>query len=214
MCGENTFLCRPFLSVSGSSPRVRGKRGHALDEVRHARLIPACAGKTRACIWLVRSWSAHPRVCGENYLHFGVCSGGLGSSPRVRGKHPPSPAKAGGLRLIPACAGKTRSPPGRLPGQRAHPRVCGENEYVCDPVVRRLGSSPRVRGKHPGAWRYPVIVGLIPACAGKTLLRDSTHGHYRAHPRVCGENASLEAERSCSRGSSPRVRGKQPAPDS
>ena len=52
--------------LPGSSPRVRGKR-----QVRHqgiivARLIPACAAKTRTGCAPARASRAHPRACGEN----------------------------------------------------------------------------------------------------------------------------------------------------
>ena len=66
VCGENA----PFLScppiITGSSPRVRGKRARECPPSWFSGLIPACAGKTyrkRACGLLER---AHPRVCGEN----------------------------------------------------------------------------------------------------------------------------------------------------
>ena len=109
-------------------------------------------------------------------------------SPRVRGKrhqHTPTPH---GHRLIPACAGKTCLRSSRLSPAAAHPRVCGENSLrqLCDSSLS--GSSPRVRGKlrhTPTALRYP---GLIPACAGKTLLSCGGGTLGRAHPRVCGEN--------------------------
>ena len=51
-------------------------------------------------------------------------------------------------------------------------------------------------------------VGLIPACAGKTLNNADQVANVRAHPRVCGENLSAECGLSGSEGSSPRVRGK------
>ena len=50
--------------------------------------------------------------------------------------------------------------------------------------------------------------GLIPAYAGKTG-RSQPHGYQsRAHPRVCGENASSRPSHERSAGSSPRMRGK------
>ena len=54
--------------------------------------------------------------------------------------------------------------------------------------------------------------GLIPACAGKTV--DYLRGllSYRAHPRVCGENAAHVARLGRLVGSSPRVRGKRTPP--
>ena len=72
------------------------------------------------------------------------------------------------------------------------------------------GSSPRVRGKRPGAEGMKRDAGLIPACAGKTLVRHMFITQRPAHPRVCGENASPETTLVYLQGSSPRVRGKRP----
>ena len=70
VCGENSGTLLKTFSVTGSSPRVRGK--HDLDQGNREkrRLIPACAGKTgrsqpRGC-----HSRAHPRVCGENRRRF------------------------------------------------------------------------------------------------------------------------------------------------
>ena len=66
VCGENGLLSSVKNIVSGSSPRVRGKR---LDDVvlaRRERLIPACAGKTDSSEVHRNHRAAHPRVCGEN----------------------------------------------------------------------------------------------------------------------------------------------------
>ena len=71
-----------------------------------------------------------------------------------------------------------------------------------------MGSSPRVRGKQQLHKDIATLVGLIPACAGKTR----PHSHHRAgsaaHPRVCGENPRCTVRFNVPGGSSPRVRGK------
>ena len=70
------------------------------------------------------------------------------------------------------------------------------------------GSSPRVRGKHQRESCRLVRLGLIPACAGKTVVLFSLFSLVRAHPRVCGENTPAQVLSLQARGSSPRVRGK------
>ena len=132
----------------------------------------------------------------------------MGSSPRVRGKHSYLVAVRVPFGLIPACAGKTER---RLPVARecqAHPRVCGENRWRDAVVLILKGSSPRVRGKHYVRWVCFVCLGLIPACAGKTVGLCVFHFHRSAHPRVCGENFTLIQSLDIDVGSSPRVRGK------
>ena len=132
-----------------------------------------------------------------------------GSSPRVRGKPCSRTCRPRRARLIPACAGKTGGRPRRRAGRAAHPRVCGENLYEKYPDSAYSGSSPRVRGKQERVHRPLVPPRLIPACAGKTRTTSRTVVWSTAHPRVCGENALVEASPLAPIGSSPRVRGKQ-----
>ena len=131
-----------------------------------------------------------------------------GSSPRVRGKPrgpSSSPTPPG---LIPACAGKTAASASRTAVATAHPRVCGENVIAGFVAAFRVGSSPRVRGKHQD-HRAPRHRGrLIPACAGKTSSSKDPRSPKAAHPRVCGENAAVSVPTGGREGSSPRVRGK------
>ena len=53
----------------------------------------------------------------------------------------------------------------------AHPRVCGENRCLADRLGSQVGSSPRVRGKLNRETYGDIILGLIPACAGKTCRK-------------------------------------------
>ena len=73
----------------------------------------------------------------------------MGSSPRVRGKRARRNHHRRRIGLIPACAGKTSQGGKPIRTQRAHPRVCGENQFACSTPMEDEGSSPRVRGK-PG----------------------------------------------------------------
>ena len=167
-CGENAEGADDQLTMTGSSPRVRGKRGQRPGSRRVRRLIPARAGKT----WYPnrpRSIPpAHPRACGENAAASKIGSRVDGSSPRVRGK--PDGERAGGdrSRLIPARAGKTVGDDADRQDSGAHPRACGENSAMIFLAMRPMGSSPRVRGKRPWTHRRPLPGGLIPARAGKT----------------------------------------------
>ena len=147
-------------------------------------------------------------MCGENKDELESMSEGEGSSPRVRGKRRLIDTHRPARGLIPACAGKTRLP--RIPASSsaAHPRVCGENRRPRPAAALRWGSSPRVRGKRVSKLSKLFGKGLIPACAGKTIRAKSQASSVRAHPRVCGENASRLARSSPRAGSSPRVRGK------
>ena len=46
--------------------------------------------------------------------------------------------------------------------------MCGENVYRREMVCLRQGSPPRVRGKQVIERRLFQVVGITPACAGKT----------------------------------------------
>ena len=168
MCGENTDPGRSHVQPTGSSPRVRGKRGGTDFGNHRVGLIPACAGKTCSVPRKSSTPRAHPRVCGENHPVYRRPSPHWGSSPRVRGKLGHTVLGDVAQRLIPACAGKTLGTRNRLTQNEAHPRVCGENSGVFAISLCRAGSSPRVRGKLNHGEAASREDGLIPACAGKT----------------------------------------------
>ena len=110
VCGEHIFEASPSLAAYGSSPRVRGT--HAIAELwaDRERFIPACAGNTLANAVPASSGTVHPRVCGEHCGPPNRRSDDAGSSPRVRGTHPPVLFLHRLERFIPACAGNTPEP--------------------------------------------------------------------------------------------------------
>ena len=72
VCGENIETFGGAATLSGSSPRVRGKLNYGNVRTFVAGLIPACAGKTTSPGRSGLSRWAHPRVCGENTERSGV----------------------------------------------------------------------------------------------------------------------------------------------
>ena len=171
-------------------------------------LIPAYAGKTQQHECDAAQSSAHPRVCGENQvqsIHQGKHSG---SSPRMRGKLDHNAKDMPHRGLIPAYAGKTTAGVLALSASAAHPRVCGEHPVSSNRAAVTRGSSPRMRGKRAGPGRSGGPCGLIPAYAGKTLVKVPSTREWVAHPRVCGENTCGRGIGFGAFGSSPRMRGK------
>ena len=197
-----------------------------------ARLIPACAAKTRTGCAPARASRAHPRACGENRASCSRAWHRAGSSPRVRGKLVQAPRRLPLDRLIPARAGKTGAASSESGVSRAHPRAfgetllvggvhrrvpahpraCGENPVHFLTEEGAAGSSPRVRGKRPPGAGAAGPGGLIPACAGKTTDAIARLHRARAHPRMCGENATPVRTCTTPPGSSPHVRGKHRGP--
>ena len=209
VCGENSALRYSIRRSRGTSPRMRGKHGVAMEAVKNGRNIPAYAGKTATRIGIWHALKEHPRVCGENVSIGSQAEISRGTSPRMRGKLLGMIEHCFRGRNIPAYAGKTQWGWCRLGHSAEHPRVCGENRHGIRPIKESTGTSPRMRGKRwPRSWRRRAGRN-IPAYAGKTIF-----GHYssvktKEHPRVCGENVGAPRSRPLRRGTSPRMRGKR-----
>ena len=169
--GENFSRSSIHRIEAGSSPLTRGKRPHSAEGERTGRLIPAHAGKTRWQGPCPHLCPAHPRSRGENPNSLRTESFRPGSSPLTRGKHLHLHRGNVLIRLIPAHAGKTR-PRRAVPwGRAAHPRSRGENRWADEDTEDRFGSSPLTRGKLQSVIYPELLLGLIPAHAGKTSGR-------------------------------------------
>ena len=206
--GENHYEYAEPSNIKGSSPLTRGKRACPSDAATARGLIPAHAGKTARSA--VPTWGAgaHPRSRGENAVTAGRTSVPTGSSPLTRGKRRVHRQAEALHRLIPAHAGKTmraRSPAARF---RAHPRSRGENSVGDFCGCGGEGSSPLTRGKQSAFSSVCLLLGLIPAHAGKTPNHPLCPVSHQAHPRSRGENATCFRDRSIWCGSSPLTRGK------
>ena len=106
-CGENPLKIVYSVVISGSPPRVRGKR--LLRQTRSCAgwITPARAGKTFAASRAVAHAADHPRACGENQGKTAEPRRGIGSPPRVRGKPIRKGSIAWVVGITPARAGKT-----------------------------------------------------------------------------------------------------------
>ena len=86
--------------------------------------------------------------------------------------------------------------------------MCGEKLILLEITAAQKGSPPRVRGKgRPQADGLPVL-GITPACAGKSTYPGTLLGADQDHPRVCGEKHTASSTASACMGSPPRVRRK------
>ena len=178
-------------------------------ERRYNGLIPAHAGKTSTVAFSDLLLRAHPRSRGENLKTSPFCYLALGSSPLTRGKPTFRRSSVGLHGLIPAHAGKTAIDHDLDDTCTAHPRSRGENVMpaIASKVAR--GSSPLTRGKPRHVHATPVEHGLIPAHAGKTMVRSLIPWRRWAHPRSRGENMISTKGTAKSEGSSPLTRGKR-----
>ena len=168
VCGEHSRRVRLGGYRRGSSPRVRGTQDRTGRHRHDPGIIPACAGNTVVFSNECRFSQDHPRVCGEHPGLLVLPKDTTGSSPRVRGTHPPMVLRPVPDGIIPACAGNTSTFLRSRSTARDHPRVCGEHSAMRAALLFAAGSSPRVRGTRAGRNVVHRMPGIIPACAGNT----------------------------------------------
>ena len=65
--------------------------------------------------------------------------------------------------------------------------MCGEKQVQLPGLQPLKGSPPRVRGKGLLSKKSLLLVGITPACAGKSGFVVDVHKVAGDHPRVCGE---------------------------
>ena len=207
VCGEQFCINWVRRCIKGSSPRVRGAVFLLEIDADETGIIPACAGSRESVRMVFNVAGDHPRVCGEQVFTATTEHTVEGSSPRVRGAVYRHRVGIWAFGIIPACAGSSAATCTGLPLGRDHPRVCGEQARPNQPPHNGTGSSPRVRGAAPYLSRLLNGKGIIPACAGSSLLCNFWTLGNGDHPRVCGEQWRASGARLSTAGSSPRVRG-------
>ena len=131
----------------------------------------------------------------------------MGSSPHVRGARLIPLMLAIPCGIIPACAGSTNSSLSIFSLSRDHPRMCGEHHILRSRANATTGSSPHVRGALLAISDFILKWGIIPACAGSTIVVVQCFVYVGDHPRMCGEHSSACLARHKPVGSSPHVRG-------
>ncbi len=170
MCGEHRICCQSCKISTGSSPHVRGALVQDFLQGLSTGIIPACAGSTVS--WRIRRPPCrdHPRMCGEHNRGSSFGQSHKGSSPHVRGARQACDDALQESGIIPACAGSTCWSRSTSRTVRDHPRMCGEHFDAGDLEVHVGGSSPHVRGAPRVEGLEPEKSGIIPACAGSTMV--------------------------------------------
>ena len=186
-CGELVPLSSASTRTTGSSPRMRGTRGHRGIALRHDRIIPAHAGNSSWSVTAPENLSDHPRACGELANTATVRALTTGSSPRMRGtpgvwQRPTVPR-----RIIPAHAGNSIQSRRRSRRSSDHPRACGELVSPHTQHCLSSGSSPRMRGTLVDLWDLAQNNRIIPAHAGNSVTDLGDQRGQTDHPRACGE---------------------------
>ena len=187
-CGANCRCCSMFCTVSGSSPRMRGKLITAPVLSSAIRIIPAHAGQTFVIGARGLGKTDHPRACGANAAAGRIRTLRRGSSPRMRGKQGGRRKLEREIRIIPAHAGQTAPARDATSRSSDHPRACGANSSGAFSMIRLIGSSPRMRGKRVGSVPVGILARIIPAHAGQTQSHQRNGKEDADHPRACGAN--------------------------
>ena len=130
-----------------------------------------------------------------------------GSPPRVRGEALNCNIAICDERITPACAGRSDTDTTTGAYVKDHPRVCGEKSRSFSRPPRRSGSPPRVRGEDTECTKHHVVLGITPACAGRSCRTMHQQKLYQDHPRVRGEKVYRLGHPRPVGGSPPRARG-------
>ena len=206
-CGEQRLISVAVLSLSGSSPRVRGAGRARPIAVREDGIIPARAGSRVSILFQNSRHRDHPRACGEQSLVVVDPSTHPGSSPRVRGAVLCRAGSPAGPGIIPARAGSSFVARSMTFATWDHPRACGEQDVYAIANELFEGSSPRVRGAVEAVPNALNSSGIIPARAGSRPSGRGGRVDHGDHPRACGEQLMAARTVPMTAGSSPRVRG-------
>ena len=130
-----------------------------------------------------------------------------GSSPLARGPQVATLCATPCRGLIPARAGTTADVPETAASTRAHPRSRGDHDDVLRHRPHIRGSSPLARGPLIAMRDFCILIGLIPARAGTTIIRERPIETMRAHPRSRGDHPGIGDSEAGRKGSSPLARG-------
>ena len=180
MNGTGIFLCNFSGMIKNVLPSLRQRAGPQR----------ICSRQKASAAALPVTPSRNPRTCGEKSVQLSQYRVKPGSPPHVRGKETVLRCAVGAHRITPAYTGKSGSLRFSTARCRDHPRVCGEKEMFFALLLILVGSPPRMRGKD---LRYLVempLVGITPACAGKSPKESGGSPGQRDHPRMCGEKGA------------------------
>ena len=154
----------------GSSPHARGAHPLVIYSLRVLGIIPACAGSTLSGHKWRIAVEDHPRMRGEHLRPSKVVAAVPGSSPHARGAPSVICSAIQSRGIIPACAGSTNDVNSSLFDCGDHPRMRGEHKRESRITMSRPGSSPHARGALRSRLYTTARLGIIPACAGSTIL--------------------------------------------
>ncbi len=196
-----------MISDSGSPPPARGTANRMVGTEGVSGITPACAGNRHDRRTQTQAGWDHPRLRGEQRARWPPASRPSGSPPPARGtvRHRRPRRELPGI--TPACAGNSPSP--RCWGwePRDHPRLRGEQQVDNRPARRIGGSPPPARGTATTRRDRKLSARITPACAGNRSGPAGATSRRRDHPRLRGEQQTVNTSGPERPGSPPPARG-------
>ena len=167
--GGSVFPSLLEAGIQGLSPRARGKRTFAHDDLKAHGSIPACAGEAGREAGLSAQGQVYPRVRGGSSSVSPQGRPHPGLSPRARGKRIAAALPGQYVGSIPACAGEAPALCVLVRTEQVYPRVRGGSMILFCRYRYLTGLSPRARGKPGIGIKTSTRTGSIPACAGEAF---------------------------------------------
>ena len=173
----------------GRSPRWRGRPTRGSPWRPWLGTIPALAGTTFGHGDGDLQRADDPRAGGDDVSTPAVLIRYSGRSPRWRGRRPWSLSGGATLWTIPALAGTTTLTRSQSPVCADDPRAGGDDEVPLSNEGRRIGRSPRWRGRPGSPSRRVGGRWTIPALAGTTKSRHRSTRTREDDPRAGGDDS-------------------------
>ena len=186
--GDDRFAEPTTLSIRGTAPLTRGRRGGDRQRLRGSGNSPAHAGTTVATTAACSSPREQPRSRGDDDR--GTINGNRddGTAPLTRGRLLQENASGRGRRNSPAHAGTTRWSCTRARPRREQPRSRGDDLSAAFPARGCDGTAPLTRGRHRQPRGPGYTAGNSPAHAGTTRSSSSLWTPRSEQPRSRGDD--------------------------
>ena len=208
-CGDDVVVAGEGRLVAGTPPRMRGRRRESAAIAGERGNTPADAGTTTGYPPARRCRTEHPRGCGDDRVASRNASTLAGTPPRMRGRRDLGAGLEREHRNTPADAGTTRKIHGSPTVGAEHPRGCGDDLDLNSNTDATWGTPPRMRGRLTDAALVLATARNTPADAGTTRGPGLSAPPVSEHPRGCGDDSGNRRLRQATRGTPPRMRGRQ-----
>ena len=145
-------------------------------------------GNTIATLHCIEIIAVHPRAYGEHHNIASLHRDYRGSSPCLRGTLVNPPPFRLYWRFIPVLTGNTFFCAVHTKRHAVHPRAYGEHFSGSIVSVKKVGSSPCLRGTPKDGCNIIFNSRFIPVLTGNTAVIDLKASLRTVHPRAYGEH--------------------------